>query len=139
MREETGNTTISHSAVDAISASQLLHPAQHFNHPRDVLAAAHLDKDEKRAILASWASDQFAIEAMPIFRHYPGTERAVSYDEILDALKALDGDHQQFRNSAGVSWTSRKPRTRKPLADIAKRLIIGKSWKGECTPTTAEA
>ena len=90
MREECDNITITDEAVAAISVSALLHPAQHFNHPQDVLAAEHIDKDEKRAILASWASDQFAIESMPILRHYPGTERAVSYDEILGALKAVE-------------------------------------------------
>ena len=92
MREDSDNIAIGDEAVTAISVAGLLHPAQHFNHPRDVLAAQHIDKDEKRAILASWASDQFAIESMPILRHYPGTECAVTYDEILDALKALDED-----------------------------------------------
>lgn len=104
MREDSDNIPISDEAVAAISVSALLHPAQHFNHPRDVLAARHIDKDEKRAILASWASDQFAIESMPILRHYPGTERAVSYDDVLDALKALDEDPQLPRYSAAALW-----------------------------------
>jgi hypothetical protein len=90
MREESQKITLADETVPVISASQILRPELHFDHPRDVLEAHHLDKDAKRAILASWASDRFAIEAIPAFRHYPGTERAVSYDDIMDALKALD-------------------------------------------------
>jgi len=137
MREENRNITLSRSAAAAISASELLHPAQHFNHPRDVLAAQYIDKDEKRAILASWASDQFAIESMPILRHYPGTERAVSYDEILDALKALDDD-SVAPHPADSLRGSGKPRPREPRSGIPT-LNLRNLWKGECTPTTADA
>jgi hypothetical protein len=35
----------------------ILHPGSVFDHPRDVLADATLSRAEKRAILASWASD----------------------------------------------------------------------------------
>lgn len=35
----------------------ILHPGKHFSHPRDVLADRTLSRSEKRAILASWASD----------------------------------------------------------------------------------
>ena len=136
MREESDNITITDEAVAAISVSALLHPAQHFNHPQDVLAAEHIDKDEKRAILASWASDQFAIESMPILRHYPGTERAVSYDEILGALKALDGDGQPSRDSVAASWKPDGSRQETPRS-IARKLNIRKLWKGERAPTIA--
>ena len=49
-------------ATGAISAAHLLHPAMHFDHPKDGLAANQIGNDEKRAILASWASDISAIE-----------------------------------------------------------------------------
>ena len=39
----------------------LLHPGTGFDHPRDVLADAMLSRAEKRAILASWASDAAAV------------------------------------------------------------------------------
>ena len=39
----------------------LLHPGTVFDHPRDVLADAMLSRAEKRAILASWASDAAAV------------------------------------------------------------------------------
>lgn len=139
MREERDNITITNEAVAAISVSALLHPAQHFNHPQDVLAAEHIDKDEKRAILASWASDQFAIESMPILRHYPGTERAVSFDEILDALKALDEDRPSPHDPA---VTLRKPngsRPQEPRTGTARKLSIGKLWKGERPPRIVDA
>ncbi|OWV71156.1 hypothetical protein ATY76_31360 [Rhizobium sp. R339] len=95
MRKENTSNFSQQQAAAAISAAHLLHPAKHFSHPRDVLAATNISVEEKRAILASWASDCFAIESVPALRLYPGTERAVSYDEILEALKALDkGDRQ---------------------------------------------
>ena len=94
MRKETDSNSTAKHAVATISAAHLLHPAMHFDHPRDVLMADNISKDEKRAILASWASDICAIESMPAWRCYPGTQRIVSYDEVLATLKALDGDDQ---------------------------------------------
>ena len=93
MRKDVQHTSLTDGAVAAITVEHLLHPHNHFNHPDDVVDAPHLSKDEKRAILASWASDRFAVESIPALRQYPGTDRAVTYDEVLRALKALDGDH----------------------------------------------
>ena len=64
--------------------------AQAFDHPRNVVTDADLTLNEKRAILASWASDACAVEAAPALRHAPGGRRPVSVDEILEALQALD-------------------------------------------------
>jgi hypothetical protein len=68
----------------------LLHPAQAFRHPRDVVGDTDLTLNEKRAILASWASDACAVEAAPALRCAPGAERPVPVDEILEALRTLD-------------------------------------------------
>jgi hypothetical protein len=68
----------------------LLHPARAFAHPRDVAADPDLTLNEKRAILASWASDACAVEAGPAWRHPPGSKRPVSVDAILEALRELD-------------------------------------------------
>jgi hypothetical protein len=68
----------------------LLHPAQAFEHPRTVLADPDLTVNEKRAILASWASDACAVEAAPALRRAPGGRQPVSVDEILEALRDLD-------------------------------------------------
>lgn len=68
----------------------ILHPGSVFDHPRQVLADTALSRAEKRAILASWASDAAAITSCPSMRAIPGTKRAVSIDEILEALTSLD-------------------------------------------------
>ncbi len=114
MREDISNSN-SQSAVAAISAAHLLHPAKHFGHPRDVLAADDIGDDEKRAILASWASDIFAIESIPALRLYPGTDKAVSYDEIIEALKTLDKhDRQTGEQDASSSFDIPRTRRRRP-------------------------
>ena len=45
--------------------NDLLHPAQAFESPAAVLEDPDLTVNEKRAILASWASDTCAVEAAP--------------------------------------------------------------------------
>lgn len=69
----------------------LLHPGTVFETPRDVLNHPALTLAEKRAILASWASDASAIQSCPSMRVPAGLKKPVSIDEILDALCALDG------------------------------------------------
>jgi hypothetical protein len=74
----------------------LLHPAQAFEHPMKVVNDPDLTLSEKRAILASWASDACAVEAAPALRQPPGG-RTVQFDDIMDALRVLDrpaGDHK---------------------------------------------
>jgi hypothetical protein len=78
-----------HTPVD-LDLDTLLHPAQAFEHPSDVVHDPDLTLNEKRAILASWASDACAVEAVPSLRHAPGTARPVTVDEILEALRTLD-------------------------------------------------
>jgi len=68
----------------------ILHPASVFDHPRDVLADSTLSRAEKKAILASWASDAAAVTSCPSLRAIPGAKRTVSIDEILEALSSLD-------------------------------------------------
>lgn len=114
MRKERLENSNPEKAAAAISAAHLLHPAKHFEHPRDVLAADDLGKDEKRAILASWASDIFAIESIPALRLYPGTEQAVSYDELIEALKTLDqSDWQAVKQDASKSLSIHRGRHRR--------------------------
>jgi hypothetical protein len=67
---------------------ELLHPAQAFEHPSEVVNDPDLTLNEKRAILASWASDACAIEAAPELRQ--GPKAPVRFDDIMDALRALD-------------------------------------------------
>ena len=46
----------------------LLHPGTVFEHPKDVVMHPSLTLAEKRAILASWASDASAIASCPALR-----------------------------------------------------------------------
>lgn len=69
----------------------LLHPASRFEHPRDVVSHPGLSLGEKRAILASWASDASAVSSCPSLRAPEGLKVPVTIDEILEALCALDG------------------------------------------------
>jgi hypothetical protein len=69
----------------------LLHPGAVFAHPRDVVSHPGLTLAEKRAILASWASDASAIASCPTLRAPNGLKQPVHIDEILEALCALDG------------------------------------------------
>lgn len=78
---------------------RLLHPARAFGHPSQVVADPDLTLNEKRAILASWASDACAIEASPALREGPDGS-SVKYDDIMDALRTLDGqmvDQPKYR------------------------------------------
>ena len=68
---------------------QLLHPARAFGHPTEVVNDPDLTLNEKRAILASWASDACAVEAASDLR-VTTSGRIVQWDDIMDALRALD-------------------------------------------------
>lgn len=58
-------------------------------HPADVLECEDLGPTEKRAILASWASDERVVEDAPALR-WLESGVIISVDEILRALKAID-------------------------------------------------
>ena len=61
-----------------------------FKHPQDVVSNLNLSLAEKRAILASWASDASAIASCPALRAPNLLKAPVHIDEILEALCALD-------------------------------------------------
>src|SRR4030081_2311502 len=76
----------------------ILHPGSVFDHPRDVLTDATLSRAETRAIFESWASEAVAVASCQSLRAIPGTKRAVSFDEILEALYSGD---QMLKNPPG--------------------------------------
>jgi hypothetical protein len=79
-----------------LDLENLLHPAQAFEHPRHVVEDPDLTLNEKRALLASWASDACAIEAAPALRQAPGSGQPVWFDDVMEALRAIGqqaGDH----------------------------------------------
>ena len=89
----------------------LLHPAQAFAHPDDVVADADLTLNEKRGILASWASDASAVEAV-------GTPTPVTVDQVLEALRTLDAaDHAN-------AWARRQVR-RESIQEFRRRRGSG--------------
>jgi hypothetical protein len=75
---------------NVVDLNAILHPGTVFDHPRDVLADPSLSLSEKRAILASWASDASAIASCPSLRAPEGLRAPITIDEILEALCALD-------------------------------------------------
>jgi len=86
----------------------LLHPEGAFAHPRNLLADPELTLNEKRAILASWASDACAVEAAPALRQPPGADKPVTVDEILEALCELD--KQAAAGLGDTRWARRQMR-----------------------------
>ncbi len=102
MRDETGR----HSPLDI---DALLHPARAFGRPVDVLRDPDLTLNEKRAILASWASDACAIEAAPDLRAAPSGP-PVRFDDIMDALRTLDR-----QANAGLAERERRKSRRRAI------------------------
>ncbi|MFE1599894.1 hypothetical protein [Methylobacterium sp. ID0610] len=85
------SATLRSAAVDAFEA--FVAPGDVFRHPREVLVHPSLSTAEKRAILASWASDARAVESCPTLRCLPGCRaEPVPLHEVLAALQALDDD-----------------------------------------------
>jgi hypothetical protein len=72
----------------------------------DVVREPKLSLQEKRALLASWASDRCAVEAAPSLRRIPGSWQIVHIDEILEALRELD----EQSGERGSSWPRRQVR-----------------------------
>ncbi|MFH6784354.1 MULTISPECIES: hypothetical protein [Methylobacterium] len=92
----------------------LVAPGDVFRHPREVLSHPHLSRTEKRAILASWASDVCALENAPGLRCLTGCRaEPVSVDAVLGALAELDHDAPRI---AGAGPTRRPSPRRRPRA-----------------------
>lgn len=75
--------------ADALSVSHILHPYRHFRSPSEVLISL-ISTSQKRAILASWASDLYAVESSPLLRQPPGLPKVIKYSDVINALKELD-------------------------------------------------
>jgi hypothetical protein len=109
---------------DHYNFDELLHPANAFAHPSEVVNDPDLTLSEKRAILASWASDACALEAAPTLRRQPGN-RPVAFDEIMDALRELD-------RQAGQPY---RPHYKRVLADRRPGVFGRKSQRSAGGPT----
>jgi hypothetical protein len=80
----------------AIDLDALLDPARAFAHPLDVVSDPDLTLTEKRALLAAWARRACAAEATPVLSR-SADATPVCYDDIVDALRALDRRTVPFR------------------------------------------
>jgi hypothetical protein len=84
---------------DSFDLDDLLHPAQAFSHPSDVVNDPDLTLNEKRAILASWASHACAIESIPALGCAPRKGgKPVAFDDVIEALRALDVQAAETNN-----------------------------------------
>ena len=72
----------------------------HFRHPFDVARHPSLEPEVKRAILASWASDANAVESRPALRRPAELGQPVPVDDVLAALRSLDGSAAAARGRA---------------------------------------
>ena len=95
-------TTATHDNVFDFQA--LLHPGTVFEHPKDVVSHPDLTLAEKRAILASWASDASAIASCPALRAPEGLKAPVSIDAILEALMRT-----RWRPAQPAWWHAKAP------------------------------
>src|ERR1700751_5754183 len=99
-------TTPAHDNV--FDFNSLLHPGTVFSHPRDVVADPKLSLAEKRAILASWASDASAIASCPALRAPDGLKATVHIDEILEALQRWTAGESHMGFRWLLHWKARR-------------------------------
>lgn len=59
--------------------------------PQELVVHPQIEPEVKRAILASWASDAFAVRSQPALRKPPELPHPVPVRDVLAALKTLDG------------------------------------------------
>jgi hypothetical protein len=114
-----------YDAPDGWDPNDLLHPAQAFEHPSHVVNDPDLTLNEKRTILASWASDACASEAVPHLRCAPGGKRPVLFDDVMEALRTLDKQaKEQGDNSARYRRVLRRNRFDRPRLPFRERHSI---------------
>ena len=92
----------------SLEMNALLHPADAFIHPMDVVDDCDLTAYEKRAILSSWAADACAVKDI-----------AARFDDILDALRILDSarDPNADFSKGGASTPAGKSQETSPRLD----------------------
>lgn len=74
----------------SVDLTSLLRPSGAFVHPSQVVDDADLTLNEKRAILASWASDSCKPQTAPALRPPSLKGEPVKFEDIMDALRELD-------------------------------------------------
>ncbi|MBX3499930.1 MAG: hypothetical protein KF889_10835 [Alphaproteobacteria bacterium] len=79
---------------------RVISPASRYSHPGAVIDDPALSLQQKRSILAHWASDACAVESDPTLRLAPGSLRPVKVGDIFAALAALDAPTPPRRGGA---------------------------------------
>jgi hypothetical protein len=102
----------------------LLHPGGAFGHPMEVVRDGDLTLNEKRAILASWASDACAVEAAPGLRATP-SGKTVRWDDIMDALRLLDAQAADAPRPSRAQWHRWRRWRRAPDGDAGQGAQAG--------------
>lgn len=82
--------------------------------PQRVVLDPTITLEEKRALLASWASDARAVESRPDLRHLDGGS-LVQIDDITRALKELDNVPMSWSILGRRSMPSRRRRPRSKI------------------------
>jgi len=111
-----GNFKFDSASRRDLDLDELLHPAQAFSHPSEVVSDPDLTLNEKRSILASWASDACAVESSPALRDGGPGRQPVGFDDVMDALRALDKE----ANEAAASQRYRR--------EVRRRRLFGR-WR----------
>ena len=118
MRKGIQVSTQQPERIDAVPDPRLatvIHPDEIVNHPS-------MSEAEKRAALASWASDTHAVEGVPALRQLD-SGAIVRVDDILQALRRLDAAKDGVE-SAGLRPPAARPRRGSPLASRMRAYLV---------------
>jgi hypothetical protein len=90
-----------------------------FQCPDEVLGDPEMTREEKRALLASWASDARAVPGLPSMRRLEDGS-LIDVEEILQALEALDAASDPEPLTTPLWRTPPQRRTRPSLRNWAR-------------------
>lgn len=87
MLQQAANNAMAMGPTVLVQGTQL-------RRPTDLVKTPSLSTDDKRAILAAWASDFYAVDSKPALRQLPGTPEPISipmsakpeFDRVSDAV-----------------------------------------------------
>lgn len=106
----------------------LVSPGDVFCHPDEVVAHPTLTAAQKRAILASWASDAHAMMDAPDLRCLGGCKaEPVSLESVLRALKTLDGEATSDGRAPKTVGISPRERRRPRLGNLRRYIRRNRS------------
>lgn len=109
-----------------------------FQRPDDVVADPHMSPAEKRALLASWASDARAVRGVPALRQLEDGSH-VAIDDILSALQALDPEGVVPSSRTQLTLSRLAERRRRPVARDWGRILRRRSRDDDDDPPPCPA